>query len=102
MCSGVGKSGSPRLKSKTLTPSAFICLALAPAASVADGWTAAAIFESASMVRLLPGVEVGFQEHSTERGTGRGSRTTTVGQRRSLEADGEQPGRRRVVPATAR
>src|SRR5262249_59302358 len=46
--------GSPRLKSKTLTPSALSCLALAPAASVADGCTAAAIFESASMVRLLP------------------------------------------------
>src|SRR4051812_8859412 len=45
MCSGVGKSGSPRLKSKTRIPSAFICLALAPAARVADGCTAAAILE---------------------------------------------------------
>src|SRR5262245_38867140 len=30
-------------------PSAFICRALAPAASVADGWTAAAILEIANM-----------------------------------------------------
>ena len=39
MCSGVVKSGSPRLKSKTRIPSASICLALAPAARVADGFT---------------------------------------------------------------
>ena len=45
MCSGVGKSGSPRLKSKTSMPSALSCRALAPAASVADGCTAAAILE---------------------------------------------------------
>src|SRR5438128_1483240 len=33
-------------------PSAFICLALAPAASVADGWTAAAIFDTVIMVQV--------------------------------------------------
>src|SRR5262245_22523241 len=48
-CSGVGKSGSPRLKSDTLIPSAFICLARAPAASVAEGCTAEAIFERRNM-----------------------------------------------------
>jgi len=45
MCSGVRKSGSPRLKSKTWMPSAFICRALAPAANVAEGWTSEAILE---------------------------------------------------------
>src|SRR5471030_1169414 len=50
MCLGVVKSGSPRLKSKTILPSVFSCLAFAPAASVADGWTAAAIFEIGSMM----------------------------------------------------
>src|ERR1041385_2154175 len=39
MCFGVSKSGSPRLKSNTLTPAAFNSRALAPAASVAEGWT---------------------------------------------------------------
>src|SRR5688572_1059195 len=42
MLAGVLKSGSPRLKSKTLMPAAFIWRALAPAAMVADGWTDAA------------------------------------------------------------
>src|SRR5262249_16392538 len=45
MCSGVGKSGSPRLKSKTVLPWARNCRASAPAASVADGCTAAAMRE---------------------------------------------------------
>src|SRR4051812_10640763 len=45
-----GKSGSPRLKSYTRTPSVRSCRALAPAARVADGWTAAAMRE---MVRFI-------------------------------------------------
>src|SRR5438128_9667930 len=45
MCSGVGKSGSPRLKSKTVLPCARSCRASAPAASVADGCTSAAMRE---------------------------------------------------------
>src|SRR5438876_1128789 len=45
MCSGVGKSGSPRLKSKTVLPWARSCRASAPAASVADGCTSAAMGE---------------------------------------------------------
>src|SRR5437588_9770509 len=53
ICSGVGKSGSPRLKSKTRIPSAFICLAFAPAARVADGCTAAAILEI-GIIRAVP------------------------------------------------
>src|SRR6516165_10555515 len=56
MCSGVWKSGSPRLKSKTFTPSAFICLALAPAARVAEGWTAAAIREIGIISAFLQGI----------------------------------------------
>ncbi len=45
--SGVLKSGSPRLKSKTLMPLARNSRALAPAASVADGFTDPANFEIA-------------------------------------------------------
>src|SRR4051794_19251392 len=45
MWRGVLKSGSPRLKSKTVLPAAFSCRAFAPAANVAEGCTAAAIFE---------------------------------------------------------
>src|SRR4051794_40335422 len=56
MCSGVVKSGSPRLKSKTPIPSAFSCLALAPAARVADGCTAAAILEIGIITKAPPGV----------------------------------------------
>src|SRR5437868_478374 len=47
MWSGVLKSGSPRLKSKTRLPSARSCRALAAAASVAEGVTAAASLETA-------------------------------------------------------
>jgi hypothetical protein len=54
MCSGVMKSGSPRLKSKTWTPSAFSCRAFAPAARVADGCTPDAIFEM-GIIPALPG-----------------------------------------------
>src|ERR1700722_18435467 len=53
ICSGVGKSGSPRLKSKTGTPSALSCLAFAPAARVAEGCTAAAILDRAIMAVLI-------------------------------------------------
>src|SRR5215469_2626513 len=77
MCSGVMKSGSPRLKSKTLRPSAFICLARAPAARVADGCTADAIFERANMI-LVRGCEAG------ERGT----LTTSVRPRVGLHCTG--------------
>src|SRR5262245_48005380 len=52
MWAGVLKSGSPRLKSNTVLPSALSCRALAPAASVADCCTAAAILETGNM-RLL-------------------------------------------------
>src|SRR6266542_6428020 len=45
MCSGVGKSGSRRLKSKTVLPWDRSCRASAPAASVADGCTSAAMRE---------------------------------------------------------
>src|SRR5262245_28773406 len=45
ICSGVGKSGSPRLKSKTVLPWARSCRASAPAASVAEGCTFAAMGE---------------------------------------------------------
>src|SRR3954469_19838025 len=37
MCSGVGKSGSPAPKPMTSRPAAFIALAVASTASVADG-----------------------------------------------------------------
>src|SRR5262249_6657082 len=53
MCSGVGKSGSPRLKSKTLTPWALSWRARAPAASVADGCTAAAMRETETGASFL-------------------------------------------------
>src|SRR5262245_4695830 len=53
MWAGVLKSGSPRLKSNTVLPSALSCRALAPAARVAEGCTAAAIFEIASMAKIL-------------------------------------------------
>src|SRR5687767_1959675 len=49
MWAGVLKSGSPRLKSMIGLPSAFNCRALAPAANVAEGCTAAAILEIGSM-----------------------------------------------------
>src|SRR5262245_21089447 len=48
MCSGVGKAGSPRLKSKTVLPWARSCRARAPAASVAEGCTFAAMREMAT------------------------------------------------------
>src|SRR5262249_42287777 len=53
MCSGVGKSGSPRLKSKTATPWALSWRARAPAASVADGCTAAAMRETETGASFL-------------------------------------------------
>src|SRR5436305_491523 len=51
MCSGVGWSGSPRLKSNTCTPAARNCRALAPAAIVAEGFTADASWEIVIMDR---------------------------------------------------
>src|SRR5205823_11510834 len=48
MCSGVGKSGSPTLKSKTLTPWLLSWRARAAAARVAEGCTADAMRESAT------------------------------------------------------
>src|SRR5262249_29390370 len=61
ICSGVGKSGSPRLKSKTVLPWARSCRASAPAASVAEGCTFAAMGEMVTGLSpldiqdLLPG-----------------------------------------------
>src|SRR5207249_7058225 len=53
MCSGVGKSGSPRLKSKTVLPWARSCRASAPAARVAEGCTSAAMREMVTAFSLL-------------------------------------------------
>src|SRR5438105_12946 len=64
MCSGVRKSGSPRLKSKTWTPSARNCRALAPAASVADGCTAAAILDIGIVMARHLGVAISRDEAS--------------------------------------
>src|SRR4051812_20938233 len=58
MWRGVFKSGSPRLKSNTVFPPALSCRAFAPAANVAEGCTAAPLFEIRNM-RLLPGSGLG-------------------------------------------
>src|SRR5437588_5100204 len=88
MCAGVLKSGSPRLKSKTVLPSAFSWRALAPAASVADGCTAAAIREIGSciaagpQVRVAPGAGLVLGRRTLYlKGSGRG-RETQGGDRR--------------------
>src|SRR5262245_45129637 len=64
MWAGVGKSGSPRLKSNTLTPAARSWRALAPAAIVADG-----LMDEASF-------EIGIMSVGTRGGDGR--RKTTI------------------------
>src|SRR6516162_6381572 len=46
MCAGVGKSGSPTLKSHMAMPAARICRAFAAAANVADGCTEEASLET--------------------------------------------------------
>src|SRR6056297_2066330 len=46
MCAGVGKSGSPAPKPMTFSPAAFIDLALASTASVAEGWMAESRFDA--------------------------------------------------------
>src|SRR4051794_36229457 len=52
MCSGVMKSGSPRLEAETLTPWALSWRALAAAARVADGCTAAAILDMPMVILI--------------------------------------------------
>src|SRR5947209_3844296 len=81
MWAGVAKSGSPRLKSKTLMPAAFIWRALAPAARVAEGWTL-----PASLERRIIAVG-GSQTGGPRRARGPGH-----GETESSYQDGPRPG----------
>src|SRR6266700_2653868 len=70
MCSGVGKSGSPRLKSKTWTPSAFSWRALASAANVAEGWMDAAILETGIGSLLFDMIQISPKQNAPAAGRG--------------------------------
>src|SRR5215213_7990948 len=56
MAAGVGKSGSPAPKPITGSPAAFIALALASMASVAEGATAVILAEMRAMPAMLADV----------------------------------------------
>ena len=71
MFSGVSKSGSPRAKSRTSTPSAFSRLASAAIARVADG---AIRFERSASVRAIATSEA----YRTRRGQSKERSGTTA------------------------
>src|SRR5688572_13445126 len=67
MCFGVSKSGSPKLKSATSMPAAFNCLALAPAARVADGLTDSASLEVRIIAELVTPLDRGVKANHEHR-----------------------------------